>query len=218
MTNPALTSSQPLLDTVPRLPYVTALLSTASAVLYMLPTQVTEFAFNTARPEALGPWFTAHLTHWNEPHFAWSVAAFALLGGLAEMQHLGRYLVALGMSLALIPMVLLTQGPAGMAFAGLSGLAVAAFFLLITTFAREELRGGDAFWALAASTLLVSFAGQFIVEFALGEGAWPVIGGQQSLTLAHLAGMAAGFFAAFFPVFPKKTHLAGVTPGREDVK
>jgi rhomboid family GlyGly-CTERM serine protease len=79
---------------------------------------------------------TCHWTHWSFDHLAWDLAAFGVLVLIGWRASARRLLLALALSVVLIPLAVWTVLPTMVGYRGLSGIDSALFTPLVSTTVR----------------------------------------------------------------------------------
>lgn len=161
---------------------VTIVLSLMAIAAQFLPGEALELTRGASEPWRF---VTAHLTHWSAQHLLWDVLAFFALGLACERRHRAAFAATLALSAILIPIAVWTFAPEIGTYRGLSGLASAAFVLLLL---QKGGRLAMLFGALfAAKIAFEMFTGATVFTSDLG-GAVPV-------PVAHIAGAIAAVLA-----------------------
>ena len=146
---------------------------------------------------ARGEWWRllgCHLAHWSFDHTLWDALTFLVVGGWCEAAGRGRMVAATLAGAVVIPPVVLAVQPELSAYAGLSGLDVALYALLVARVARERWRDGGAPLRAALVAASAGLVGKVACELATG-GLWFVRshgGDFVPVPLAHLIGGCIG--------------------------
>ena len=136
------------------------------------------------RGGALWRFITCHFTHWTREQLAWDgLALLALAFACARRNAAALQATLLASSIA-IPWAVLSFTDLS-AYRGLSGLASAAFALLLTLESRRSWVVAACAAGFVAKIAFETFAGSTVFVSSLGPGVVPV-------PIAHLAGALVG--------------------------
>jgi rhomboid family GlyGly-CTERM serine protease len=157
---------------------VTIALSLLAVVASFLPGEALELTRGLGEPWRL---VTGHFTHWNAQHLLWDVVAFFALGLACERRNRAAFVATMALGAVLIPLAVWTFAPEISAYRGLSGLASAAFVLLLVQMRNR--------WAMLFGLLLAAKIG---FELATGATLFTSdLGGAVPVPVAHIAGAVA---------------------------
>jgi rhomboid family GlyGly-CTERM serine protease len=154
-----------------------------------------------------GAWwqlFTGHLAHFGTEHLLWDVAAFGVLGFLAENRSLHATLATLAGSALFISLATLFFAPGISEYRGLSGIDSALFTLVAVSMCADFYRTR----AWASFTLITLFLTAFVAkvgfEFTTGHTLFVQHMGSdvRPVALAHVVGGVWGCVVAIAGFWP----------------
>ena len=153
-----------------RMPLVSMLLTAAAVMIHY---------FHFLRPHLLytrtalnhGEFWrivSCHWVHLNTDHLLWSALTFLVLGSVCEMMDRKRYVISMGVSVLIIPIVIWFAMPDLKNYGGLSGLDCSLYALLGVMFIKREWRIGNWAWTIVYTTLLGLLLAKIIYETSTG--------------------------------------------------
>jgi rhomboid family GlyGly-CTERM serine protease len=161
---------------------------------------------------------TGHLAHWSWDHLVWDLVAFTGLSMACLRIRPGRFLICLGISAVVIPIVVYVFHPALASYRGLSGIDSALFALFLTGLWRSPRAGsrslgGARLLALAGGLLFLLKTGY---ELATGQAVFVESSdaGFVPLPSAHLAGFLAGLISGGFGLRGRPLPLEAAASSR----
>lgn len=162
---------------------VTIVLSLLAILASFVPGEALELTRGVAQPWRF---VTGHLAHWNAQHLLWDVIAFFALGLACERRNRAAFAATMALGALLIPIAVWMFSPEIDAYRGLSGLASAAFVLLLL---QQKNRLAMLFGVL--------FLAKIGFEFVTGATLFTSdLGGAVPVPVAHLAGAYAAVLVA----------------------
>ena len=182
--------------TAMHVPYVSALLSAAALMIHLYhPWRIHLLYARTALAD--GEFWravTGHWVHLNTDHLLWSTMTFLLLGSVCEIMNRARYILAIGISVVIIPSAIWLGMPGLEIYGGLSGLDCALYALPITLFIRREIQFRKWFWSSFFGLVLMLLLAKIIYEAVTGQTIFVSNAHQDMLPvpLAHLVGGVVG--------------------------
>jgi len=111
---------------------------------------------------------SCHWVHLNEDHLLWSTMTFLVLGSISELMDRNRYVVTVGISAVLIPVVIWIGMPDLDIYGGLSGLDCSLYALLIFLFIKRERYTRSWIWLTLYTVLLGLMLGKILYEMTTG--------------------------------------------------
>ena len=111
---------------------------------------------------------SCHWVHLNTDHLLWSGMTFLVLGSICEMMDRKKYLLSIGLSAVLIPIVIWFAMPHLNNYGGLSGLDCTLYALSATLFIKREWRIRNWIWVSIYTTLLGLLLAKIVYEMDTG--------------------------------------------------
>lgn len=180
-------------------PWVSLLLTAAAVVIHY---------FHSLRPQLLytrtalidGDFWrivSCHWVHLNTDHLLWSAMTFLALGSLCEMMDRKKFMISIGVSAVIIPLVIWFAMPDLNIYGGLSGLDCSLYALLAALFIKREWRIRNWNWVVIYMILLGLLLAKIVYEMATGLTIF-VDNAHTNMTpvpLSHLVGGLVGIAA-----------------------
>ncbi|HZN37908.1 MAG TPA: rhombosortase [Planctomycetota bacterium] len=151
---------------------------------------------------------TAHFVHASSSHFAWDLAAFAVLGVLCERAGRTRFVACLCTSALLIPAGLWLWQPSLSSYCGLSGMDSALFALLVADVLRRAAAARQPGLVVAASLVAAGFVAKIGYEFTTASTVFVEAAGVP-VPLAHVIGAVVGLLCGRAASAPGQRQRAG---------
>lgn len=186
-----------------RFPIVSLLLAWFSFLLGFWPRAIEALAFRYDPFEPLHVWqtFTCHFVHWSWDHLLWDVGTFVCVGVGCEVLSRRRFLGCMAMCLVSIPAVVGLWGPDLTHYAGLSGIDMACFSLLMALVLQRTWKRSN--WLVRVVLVAATLGLPIKVSYELASGATffvnHVDSGFVPVPVAHVVGALAGLVAGLCP-------------------
>lgn len=196
-----------------RIPYCTLLLAVMVVLIAASPLATQALQFDRETMVAGEPWrlFTGHLTHFGWNHLAWNVAVFLGLGSYCETLGRRRFLIILGLSMAVVSAVVLFFQPQFKVYRGLSGVDSALYGTVCAHLLAIGRRHRDQALGTTAAIALFGFGAKTIYELSSGATVFADAAAQsfEAVPLAHLIGLLTGIALAWLPSGAPNNAFAG---------
>lgn len=185
---------------MPRLPFLTVLLSCVAMILHFSPDWTEWLQYDRAAVSNGQFWrlLTGHFTHFGFAHLKWDVLALLLFGSWVEVRSRPVWLLCLITAAVGISLGVHEFQPRFLTYRGLSGIATAFFALAGTDLMRRAWRHAD--WATLGFALVALgvLAAKSVFEVATGYTLFVSPNASfEPVSLAHLLGAATGIGWAF---------------------
>lgn len=146
---------------------------------------------------AAGQWWRSlggHLSHWSADHLLWDVAAFAVLGVLAETHSRRRFLLCAVAGAVAVSAAVWFLRPDLELYRGLSGIDSALFALVAATMVRDAVATRRPLSTVVGCAVLAGLGLKIAWELSLGTALFvdATTAGFESVPLAHAAGAVVG--------------------------
>ena len=191
-----------------RIPCASLLLSTAAALIFLLPSLAAPLQYERAAIAAGEIWrlFSGHWAHYSLDHFFWDVLAFCFLGIACECRSRRRFLVCVIASAFAISSALWLCLPGMRAYRGLSGVDSALFALLFVEVWKEAVRSRRMAQVAVAVACLAGFLFKISFELLTGSNLFVenLESGMVGVPLAHITGATVGLLVGLGSI---KTNL-----------
>jgi len=179
------------------------LLAAMALVIARWPAMEQSWQFDRTRILA-GQWYRlllCHVTHFGVSHLVWDVAVLLGLGSAASLVDGKKTWVAILLSMAAIPILILVGQPSLQTYRGLSGIDCALFALLAMLLLDQSLRDGRRMAARIVGLGLIGFIAKTGYEFLTGHTLFvdQSAGAFVPVPLAHAVGAVCGVIASRLP-------------------
>ena len=179
-----------------RIPCASLLLSTAAAVIFLLPSLAARLEYDRTAIAAGEIWrlFSGHWAHYSFDHFFWDALAFGFLGIACECRSRRRFLVCVIASAFAVSLSVWFCLPGMRDYRGLSGVDSALFALLVVELCREGILSGKREQVAVAAACLAAFLLKISFELMTGNNVFvkSLESGAAGVPLAHIVGATVG--------------------------
>jgi rhomboid family GlyGly-CTERM serine protease len=187
-----------ILNKAQRMPCVSVLLTAVAVGIHYFYFLRPELLYTRAALNNAEFWriVSCHWVHLNTDHLLWSAMTFLVLGSVCEIMDRKRYMISIGGSAVIIPIVIWFAGPYLNIYGGLSGLDCSLYALLGVLLIKREWRLRNWVWVIIYTMLLGLLLAKIVYEMATGLTIF--VDNNTAMVpvpLSHLAGGLVGIAA-----------------------
>jgi len=159
-----------ILYKVRHIPYVSLLITAAALAIHLyLPLRLQLLYTRTdLANQEIWRILTCHAVHLNGDHFLWSTLTFGVLGSICEIMDRKKFILSIGISAVLIPVMIWFGRPDLKIYGGLSGLDCSLYALLAVLFIKREWHRRNWLWITLYAVLLGLLLGKILYEATTG--------------------------------------------------